>query len=85
LASQEDYLEEKTEVIYGAENIINYGLKNASRAKRQVDILSDSNGPSILVIPDHPITMAFREFNPKRIKLRFIAELQMTIFHTAGS
>jgi two-component system, OmpR family, sensor histidine kinase VicK len=75
LASFEDYAEEKTEVIYGAENIINYGLKNASRAKRQVDILSDSNGPSIFVIPDHPITMAFREFNPKGIKLRFIAEI----------
>jgi hypothetical protein len=75
LASQEDYLEEKTEVIYGAENIIDYGLKNCSRAKRQVDILSDSNGPSIFVIPGHPITMAFREFKPKGIKLRFIAEI----------
>jgi hypothetical protein len=62
LASQEDYLEEKTEVIYGAENIINYGLKDASRAKRQVDILGDSNGLSIFVISGHPITMAFREF-----------------------
>jgi two-component system sensor histidine kinase VicK len=75
LASQEDYLEEKTEVIYGAENIIDYGLKNCSRARRQVDILSDSNGPSIFVIPGHPITMAFREFKPKGIKLRFIAEI----------
>ena len=75
MASQEDYLEEKTEVIYGAENIIDYGLKNCSRARRQVDILSDSNGPSIFVIPGHPITMAFREFKPKGIKLRFIAEI----------
>ena len=75
MASQEDYLEEKTVVIYGAENIINYGLKNCSRARRQVDILSDSNGPSIFVIPGHPITMAFREFKPKGIKLRFIAEI----------
>jgi two-component system, OmpR family, sensor histidine kinase VicK len=75
LASQEDYLEENIEVIYGAENIIDYGLKNCSRAKRQVDILSDSNGPSIFVIPGHPITMAFREFKPKGIKLRFIAEI----------
>jgi two-component system, OmpR family, sensor histidine kinase VicK len=75
LASQEDYLEEKTEVIYGAENIINYGLKDAARAKRQVDILADSNGPSIFVIPDHPITMAFREFKPKGIIFRFIAEI----------
>jgi hypothetical protein len=75
LASQEDYLEEKTEVIYGAESIINYGLKDASRARRQVDICGDSNGPSIFVIPGHPITMAFREFKPKGIKLRFIAEI----------
>ena len=34
-----------------------------------------SNGPSIFVIPGHPITMAFREFKPKGIKLRFITEI----------
>jgi hypothetical protein len=75
LASQRDRLEENTEVIYGEENIINYALKNCSRAERQVDICSDSNGPSIFVIPNHPVTIAFQELKVKGIKIRFIAEI----------
>ena len=75
MASQEEYLEEKTEVLYGAENIIDYALKSCSRARRQVDICGDSDGRSIFVIPNHPVTMAFRELKDKGITIRFIAEI----------
>ena len=75
MASQEDYLEGKTVVIYGAENIINSTLKDWSRARSKVDICGDSDAPSIFLIPNHPITKAFRELKDKEIKIRFIAEI----------
>ena len=61
--------------MYGAENIIDYALKSCFRARRQVDICGDSDGPSIFVIPNHPVTMAFRELKDKGITIRFIAEI----------
>lgn len=61
--------------MYGAENIIDYALTNCSRARRQVDICGGSDGPSIFVIPNHPVTMAFRELKKKGIRIRFIAEI----------
>lgn len=67
--------EEKTEVIYGAENIINATLEQWSHLKHFADICTDSNGPSMFVIPGHPITEAYRQLKDRGIKLRFIAEI----------
>lgn len=75
MESFEDYAEEKTEVIYGAENIINKTLQALSRCKRQVDNCVDSSGPSIFVMPNRPISKAFQEIKRRRIRLRFIAEI----------
>ena len=75
MASFENYAEEKTEVVYGAENIINKTLQALSKCKSQVDNCVDSSGPSIFVIPNHPITKAFQELKKRGIRLRFIAEI----------
>ena len=75
MASFENYAEEKTEVVYGAENIINKTLQALSKCKSQVDNCVDSSGPSIFVIPNHPITKAFQELKRRGIRLRFIAEI----------
>jgi two-component system sensor histidine kinase VicK len=75
LASLEDYTEEKTEVIYGPENIINNTLQALSRCKSQVDNCIDSSGPSMFVVPNQPIPIAFRELKERGIRLRFIAEI----------
>jgi hypothetical protein len=56
-------VEEKTEVIYGAQNIIESTLNLCSVARFTVDNCVDSNCPSMLVIPDHPITKATRSKN----------------------
>lgn len=68
-------VEEKTEVIYGNENIINDTLRIYSVLKRYLDICNDSRGPSMFVIPNHPVTQAYRDLKERGIRLRFIAEI----------
>jgi hypothetical protein len=68
-------VEEKTEVIYGDENIIRDTLEVYSVLTNSIDICNDSNGPSMFVIPNHPVTRAYRELRERGIRLRFIAEV----------
>jgi sugar-specific transcriptional regulator TrmB len=68
-------IEEKTEVIYGAENIVTDTIERLSATKKSVDICIDSTSPSIYLIPNHPVTKAFRELKERGIRLRFIAEI----------
>jgi hypothetical protein len=75
LVSQENYPEEKTEIIYGEDNIIKSTLEVLSECENQADTCTDSIGPSIFVILNHPVTMAFQELKDKRRRLRFIAEI----------
>jgi two-component system sensor histidine kinase VicK len=68
-------VEEKTEVIYGVENIINDTIERISAAKEFIDGCMDSSAPSTFVIPNHPITHVFRNAKRRGIQLRFIAEI----------
>src|ERR687892_1603007 len=71
-------VEEKTEVMNGAENIVNETLELLSAAKESVDNCIDSTAPSIFLIPNHPVTKMFRDLKKKGIRLRFIAEITKT-------
>jgi hypothetical protein len=62
-------VEEKTEVIYGAENIINHALNLISVLKKSVDNCTDSNGPSMFIIPNHSIANAYRELKERGNKI----------------
>ena len=73
--SMSDNVEEKTEVIYGAENIVERVLEIIPNLKESVDNCINSNGPSMFVIPDHPITKVYRELNDRGIRIRFISEI----------
>lgn len=68
-------VEENTEVIYGDQNIVNDTLKVYSVLNEYLDICNDSKGPSMFVIPNHPVTKAYRELKKRGIRLRFIAEI----------
>jgi phosphatidylserine/phosphatidylglycerophosphate/cardiolipin synthase-like enzyme len=68
-------VEEKTEVIYGAENIVKHILDIISILKESVDNCTNSNGPSMFVIPNHPITKAYRGLNERGVRIRFISEI----------
>jgi hypothetical protein len=62
LSNIDDLPEEKTEVIYGAENIVNATLEQWSKLQHYVDMYIDFYGPSMFVIPNHPVTFAYRKF-----------------------
>jgi signal transduction histidine kinase len=76
--STSEDVEEKTEVMYGAENIVNETLELLSAAKESVDNCIDSTAPSIFLIPNHPVTKMFRDLKEKGIRLRFITEITKT-------
>ena len=69
------FVEEKTEVIRGIENIVDETVTHFSALKKYQDICADSNAPSMFVIPSHPVTIAYRELKKKGIRLRFITEI----------
>jgi two-component system, OmpR family, sensor histidine kinase VicK len=73
--STSEDVEEKTEVIYGAESIVNDVVERLYAAKEYVDNCIDSTAPSMYVVPNHPVTRAFRDLKKKGIRLRFIAEI----------
>ena len=68
-------IEEKTEVIYGEENIINATLQLFSVARCTLNCCIDSTGPSMLVIPSHPITKAHYVMKERGVIIRFVTEI----------
>jgi two-component system, OmpR family, sensor histidine kinase VicK len=68
-------VEEKTDVIHGADNIVNSTLQLYSIAKSTLNNCIDSNGPSILMIPGHPIRRAHYEMKERGVKIKFITEI----------
>jgi hypothetical protein len=68
-------VEERTEVIYGDDNIIRDTLEVYSVIKRSSDICNDSNGPSMFLVPNHPVNKGYRELKERGIRLRFITEI----------
>src|ERR687892_98319 len=73
--STSEDVEEKTEVIYGAENIITDTIEQLSATKKSVDNCVDSTSPSIYLIPNSPVTKAFMELKERGVRLRFITEI----------
>lgn len=69
------YVEEKTEVIYGEENIVDSTLKLFSGARLTLNNCLDSTGPSMDVIPGHPITRAHYEMKERGVRIRYITEI----------
>lgn len=68
-------VEEKTEVIYGEQNIIKDTIELIPSAKKCIDACMDPDAPSTFVIPNHPITKVFTEAKARGIQIRFISEI----------
>jgi sugar-specific transcriptional regulator TrmB len=75
LASQEDYLEEKTEVLYEQDEIIQTAVDTWYTLKNTCDVCADSMGPSMFVIPNHPVTKGYWDMKSRGVRIRFIAEI----------
>jgi two-component system sensor histidine kinase VicK len=75
LASQEKYPEEKTEVLHDTDEIILRAANAYRILKHTCDICADWIGPSMFVIPNHPVTMGFQDMKSRGVRIRFISEI----------
>jgi two-component system sensor histidine kinase VicK len=65
---------EKTEVIYGMENIINITLNRFSLTKYRIDSCIDKSNPNTIITTE-PIVNGIIDLNKRGIKLRVITEV----------
>jgi two-component system sensor histidine kinase VicK len=64
---------EKTEILYGQENIIRHFLRDLSVVQERFDSCTDFTGPSLFV--NSPIWLDYASLSKKGIRLRFITEI----------
>lgn len=64
---------EKTEILYGQENIVKHFLYDLKYAQERFDCCTDFTGPSLFV--DSPIWSDYAEMSKRGIRLRFITEI----------
>ena len=67
-------LEERTDVFYGIENIINKTREVLSRVKEKVDVCAGNTGPSVFLTVK-PVWTAYSALKDRGIRLRFITEI----------
>jgi two-component system sensor histidine kinase VicK len=65
---------EKTQVIYGAENVVRKNIECFSKAVKKLDVCHDSTGPSV-VVSMKPILSAAADFVKRGGKIRFLTEI----------
>lgn len=73
-AQSTDANPERTQVLYGVENIINFTLQRFSLIKERSDTCIDSAGPSVLITTE-PIREAIMDFRQRGIRHRVITEI----------
>ena len=69
------FLEESTEVVYDPNEIVRRVVERCYTVKYSIDGCIDVNGPSIFVIPDHPVTKAYADMKNRGVRIRFISEI----------
>src|SRR5215213_7084301 len=72
-AAASDY-EEKTDVIYGEENVTNWAVQLLSTATKTLDLCGDRYGPSIIVA-NEPVLQKYIELHNRGVRQRFITEI----------
>ena len=70
-----DAEDEITEVLFNQEDIVRWTIQTFTGVKFRSDICADENGPSLFLIPDHPVTKVFGELKGRNIEVRFITEI----------
>ena len=69
------YVEEKTEVLYDPDEIVRRTIEQCKNFKFTMDTCIDVNGPSMLVIHNHPVTNVCIDLNNRGVKIIFITEI----------
>jgi len=68
-------LSEKTEVLYDPDEIVKRVVEQCNTIKYTMDVCIDANGPSMLVIPNHPVTQSLMDMKNRGVRSRFISEI----------
>ena len=66
--------EEKTEVIYGEENVVNFAMQQLSNVNKTLDLCGDRYGPSIIVA-NEPVMQKYIELHKRGVRQRHIVEI----------
>jgi len=74
---ERDDVIEKTEVIYGAENVLNRGIQGIPLAKETIDLCGEEAGPSAIVA-NEPIFQRYIEASKRGVRIRQITEITKT-------
>jgi two-component system sensor histidine kinase VicK len=70
----DDAVTEKTEVIYGAENVFNRAMQGIPLAKETMDLCGEGDGPSTIVA-NKPILERYIEASKRGVRIRQITEI----------
>jgi two-component system sensor histidine kinase VicK len=70
----DDHVTEKTEVIYGAENVLNRGIQGIPLAKETIDLCGEEDGSSAIVA-NEPILERFIDASKRGVRIRQITEI----------
>jgi two-component system sensor histidine kinase VicK len=65
---------EKTEVIYGAENVLNRALQGIPLSKKTIDLCGEEDGPSAIVA-NEPILERYIDAGKRGVRIRQITEI----------
>jgi two-component system, OmpR family, sensor histidine kinase VicK len=65
---------ERTDILYGIENIIKFTIQSLSLVQHSFDVCTDSNGPSV-ILSIEKIKNAYYGLRKKGVKIRCIAEI----------
>jgi hypothetical protein len=67
-------LDEKIEVIYGAENVVNYGVRDIPLTKETIDLCGKEAGSSA-ILANPPILEKYIEASKRGVRIRHITEI----------
>jgi two-component system sensor histidine kinase VicK len=70
----DDYVTEKTEVIYGAENVYNRAMQGIPLVKETMDLCGEEDGSSVIVA-NEPILERYIEASKRGVRIREITEI----------
>jgi two-component system, OmpR family, sensor histidine kinase VicK len=68
------HYEEKTEVIYGEENVVKFAMQQLSTVNKTLELCGDRYGPSIIVA-NEPVMQMYIELHKKGVRQRHIVEI----------
>jgi hypothetical protein len=71
----DEYFIEKIEVLYNPDEIVRRTVEECDNLKFTMDSCIDVNGPSMLVIPNHPVTNVCIDLKNRSVKIRIITEI----------